>query len=81
MSKENIMIDRLGETIREGNVVMLLKTPVKAEHEFIEGVVVKLTGKTVHVHVADEDYVWSGGVDKKIYKRYPHQLFVVAQRG
>lgn len=81
MSKENMMIDRLGETIREGNVVMLLKTPVKSEHEFIEGVVVKLTDKTVHIHVVDEDYVWSGGVDKKIYKRYPHQLFVVAQRG
>lgn len=71
------MIDRLGETIRQGSIVMLLKTPVKTEHEFIEGVVVKLTEKVVHVHVADEDKIWSGGINEKIYKRYPHQVFVI----
>ena len=38
-----------------------------------------MTDKTVHVHVADEDYVWSGGVDQKIYKRYPHKLFIISQ--
>ena len=75
------MIDRLGENIKNGNIVILLKTPVKSEHEFIEGVVVKMTDKTVHVHVVDEDYVRSGDVHKKIYKRYPHQVFVIAQRG
>lgn len=71
------MIDRLGEDIKISDVVLILKTPVVREHEFIEGVVVKITSKTVHVHVPNEDIYWSGGVSEKIYKRQPYQIIKV----
>lgn len=70
------MIDRLGKNIEVGCKVLLLKTPVSREHEFIKGVVVRVTDKKVHVHVVEEDYHWSDGVDQKIYKRSPEQLVV-----
>lgn len=71
------MIDRLGKDIVVGCKVLLLKTPVAREHEFIEGVVVKITDKKIHVHVAEEDFYWSGDVTPKIYKRNPEQLVVI----
>lgn len=71
------MKDRLGNEIEVGCKVLLLKTPVVREHVFIEGVVIKITDKKIHVHVAEEDYYWSGGVDQKIYKRSPEQLIVI----
>lgn len=71
------MKDRLGNEIEVCCKVLLLKTPVVREHVFIEGVVVKTTDKKIHVHFAEEDYYWSGGVDQKIYKRSPEQLIVI----
>ena len=71
------MKDRLGTTISVGSKVVFLRTPVKTDHEFIEGTVVKLNSKKVAVHFPEEDYTWSGGITQKIYNRYPEQVFVV----
>lgn len=71
------MLDRVGNAIAVGSKVLILKTPVKTDHEFIEGVVVKVGSKKVSVHYPEEDYQWSGGIDLKIYNRYPEQIIVL----
>lgn len=72
------MLDRLGKVIEVGSKVVFLRTPIKTDHEYIEGTVVKLGAKKVSVHFPEEDYKWSGGISEKIYNRYPEQLFVVS---
>lgn len=72
-----MIFDKLGSIIKEGVDVLILKTPVTKKHEFTFGKIVKITGKTVHVHVPDEDVFWRGEFEEKIYKRYPEQIVVI----
>lgn len=72
-----LIFDRLGNIIKDGVEVLILKTPVCKEHRFITGVVCKITEKTVYVHVREENFVFDGEVVKAIYKRKPQQIIVI----
>ncbi|QEP53249.1 hypothetical protein BS46_gp67 [Acinetobacter phage BS46] len=75
------MISRNGIELTVGLKVLVLRTPIKNQHEFYEGVITKLTDKQVVVEGKGQQHKWRyGGDDKEStfeYKRYPEQVIVI----
>lgn len=65
-----------GVEIEVGQEVFVLQTPIIGEHQFVKGVVVKISPKTVSVEGLFKEKYIRGFVRKRV-NRYPEQIFVV----
>lgn len=74
------MISRNGVDLEIGQNVLVLRTPIVGQHEFYEGVIIKLTSKQAVIEGKGKQHKWSWREDGEHtfeYKRYPEQIIVI----